>query len=148
MNRTSNPLVATAATVLLAAAAILLAAGCDRIPGLQASPSEVVEKFLWACNQGKYSEAETYYSAPLRSVMKGPVGQMMGGITGECGRVTKNGNLAKIEALSESVSGERATVTFTLVFKDGSTVTNTKSKDAPLMVIREEGAWRITVGGL
>lgn len=116
---------------------LLMSASC----GLDSrSPAEVVESAYMAANAGEYSKANEYLSAEARSAAEGALGALVGGTKGIWDKMTRNGEIDRIEILEEKIRGEGAEVRFKIHFKDG----RTKDDDEPL--IKEDGKWKITVG--
>jgi hypothetical protein len=113
---------------------IVLAAGCSNL--VHKSPGEVVTRVYTACNEGKYSEAEGYFSSSLKSLINGQLGAMAGGMQGFCDDSTRKGTLQRVEILKVEVRGEGARVYYRLHFKDGST------KEDHDDLIKENGAWK------
>jgi hypothetical protein len=105
---------------------------------VQKSPSETVKAAYMACNEGKYSEAESYFSTDVVNMLHGPMGAAAGGIKSVCDENTRKGSITKVEILSEEIKGEGATVVATIHFKDGSRKENDKSE-----LLRESGRWKI-----
>lgn len=98
--------------------------------------------FYSACNDGKYSEAEKYLAPETQEFLKGGLGIFAGGLQGYCGLQTKNGELQKIEILTEVVRGEGATVYYKFHCSDGT------SKEYGDKMIKKDGSWKIGPGGI
>jgi Domain of unknown function (DUF4878) len=108
------------------------------------SPSAVVQAFLAAANEGRYSDAQEMLSEGARNVyVNSERGQGAGGIRGICDQITKNGSIAKVVIVKEEIRGEGAVVTADVTFKDGSSV---KGDQNPIPLMKEEGAWKLTLG--
>src|ERR1700688_789206 len=108
------------------------------------SPSAVVQAFLAAANEGRYSDAQEMLSEGGRNVdVNSERGQRAGGIRGICDQITKNGSIAKVVIVKEEIRGEGAVVTADVTFKDGSIV---KGDQNPIPLIKEKGAWKLTLG--
>jgi len=117
---------------------LLLSSGYIEIE--QKSPSEAVKAFYMAANEGKYSEAEKYLSSEALKAMKNKSEPPSSGVKGTLDRITRNGNIGRIEILDEKIRGTEAKVDFIIHFKDGKT----KKESEPL--IKENGVWKITIG--
>jgi hypothetical protein len=109
---------------------------------LQKSPGEVVQAYNIACNEGKYSDVKVLFSEDVQKMIAGDMGQLAGGIKGVCDKDTRDGTVTKVDIVSQDIRGEGATVIATIFFKDG-----TKKNDDKTVLIKENGAWRITAGG-
>jgi hypothetical protein len=108
------------------------------------SPSAVVQAFLAAANEGRYSDAQEMLSEGARNVdVNSERGQGAGGIRGICDQITKNGSIAKVVIVKEEIRGEGAVVTADVTFKDGSMV---KGDQNPIPLMKEKGAWKLTLG--
>jgi len=122
-------------------------AGCDssslqELPSkvtkafFEESPSEVVKAFYKACNEGKYSVVESYFSSHLKRRLERSA---MVGLKSGCDRATRNGTVARVEITNEQIRGEGAAIRLVIHFKDGS------SKEDNETLIKEGGSWKLTV---
>lgn len=107
----------------------------------QKTPSKVVFVSYMSANDGNYSEANKYFSLEVEKLFEGSYGALVGGKIGMWNKVTRNGTIAKIDNIKEIVRGEGATVTFKIIFKNG------REKTVNEMLIKENGQWKIALGG-
>jgi hypothetical protein len=118
---------------------VLTFSACNQVASpFAASPSDVVKHEYSACNDGKYSEAESLFSADLQKVLHGELGAAAGGIKKECENATHRGTLTQVEIVSETIKGEGATVIANIHFKDGSQKKNDENS-----LIKENGSWKL-----
>jgi len=120
---------------------IVLMSGCTEQVETNLTPSETVVAFYMAGNDGVYSKAEKYVSSDALEVMKGDLGALIGGLKGYLDKQTRGGTIEKIEITDETIRGEGSTVYFVINYKNGGT------KDAYEHLIKENGVWKITIGG-
>jgi len=123
--------------VVLVSISLFLLVGCGSSAGK--SPSETVKAFYVAGNQGKYSEAENYFSAHALTLMKSEWAALAGGIKGIMDEATRHGNIETVEITEEEIRGEGAAVFYVIHYKNGD------SKKDFEELIKEEGVWKITV---
>ena len=114
--------------------ATLFVTGCSKL--IHKSPAEVVTSTYVACNAGKYSEAEAYFSSSGKALINGPLGALAGGMQGLCDQQTQKGALQPVEILKVDVRGEGARVYYRRHYKDGST------KEDHDDLIKENGEWK------
>ena len=127
-------------SLALIAIFFLVFPACNHVASpFEASPSEVVKHVYFACNDGKYSEAESLFSVDVQKMLHGELGTASGGLKSECEKATHRGTLAQVEILSETIKGEGATVIANIHFKDGSQKKNDENS-----LIKENGAWKVT----
>ena len=107
------------------------------------SPGESIKAFFMLANEGKYSAGEKYLSTEALKLLKEGPGLMKGGTKGYMDTLTANGNIAKIEIISEQIRGEGATVSFKVhyKFKDGKV----EVVDSKANLIKEDGEWKLSV---
>jgi hypothetical protein len=99
------------------------------------TPEGVVKAYYTACNEGKYSESASYLTSELLQVIKSPMGVAKDLLRVHCDSQTKNGTMDRIDNIKAEVRGEGAEVTFTLIYKDGS------SKDDSESLFKQAGVW-------
>jgi hypothetical protein len=97
----------------------------------------MIKAFYFACNDGRFQDAEPLLSAKVRKQLKSA-----GGIKRVCDANSRNRTLTAVELISEDVKASTATVTLKLLLKGGGVVDN----DVTILV-REGTSWRIDAGG-
>src|SRR5438445_11736297 len=127
------------ATVVIMISMAFALGACGKSRPFSKSPSDTIVAAYMAANEGKYSEAERYFSSDALNAMKGDLGALTGGMKGGLDEATRTGSIERIEILREAVRGEGANVSFRVHFKDGST------KDNNEKLLLENGVWKITL---
>ncbi|MCK5056376.1 MAG: DUF4878 domain-containing protein [Candidatus Aminicenantes bacterium] len=91
-----------------------------------------------AANEGRYSEAEKYLHSEALNYIKTGWGVLW--LKRLWDKMSKNGNIEKIEIIKEKIRGEGASVDFKKHFKDGET------KNISVPLFKEDGFWKIAYG--
>ena len=121
-----------ASWLLVPLLAMLVVLGCSGPKA--AGPGQAVQDFYRHLNDGNYDDAMTLYSAEARDVLAAPDS----GFADWAKTETKSGKIDGVEVVAEKEVGEQtATVTYEIVYTDGSKVARTVS------VTLEDGAWKL-----
>lgn len=103
------------------------------------TPSETIEAFLMAGNDGKYSEAEKYVSSNRLAAIKN-MGVMGVSFKDLLDKLTDNGIIERIEIKNETIRGEGATVKYKIYYIEKSSMPWDVHNDD---LIKEDGVWKI-----
>ena len=99
------------------------------------SPESTVRAFYKHLNAAEYSKAKELHSSEARQLVDGQLMALGGGFAAWGENKTKGGTLKEVRVVEASARGEGATVTYELVFKDGT------SKRQTVSLTREKGSW-------
>jgi hypothetical protein len=103
------------------------------------SPESTVTTFYDQLNKGEYSKAKNLYTADARQLVDGPLMVLAGEFANFAEKATKRGTIRQVKILSSVVRGEGATVQCQILYKDGSTAT----ESVPLT--KEDGSWKMGI---
>ncbi|MBL8981948.1 MAG: DUF4878 domain-containing protein [Gemmatimonadetes bacterium] len=119
---------------------LTLLAGLVAWSPVQTTPSEVVQAFYKACNEGKYSVAEALATKETVDYLKNTM-SMAGGLRGYCDAMTEEGTLTKVEILTERIRGEGARISLKFHYKSAPEETGEET------LLKTPAGWRIQVLG-
>ena len=102
------------------------------------SPSTVVKDFYTYAEAGKVNDAYKLVTDEGKEMLK-KYGGGVSAISSITDKIKKKGGIKTIEILSEKITGDTANVSFRLTYGDGTIMEDNEK------LIKEQGAWRITI---
>jgi hypothetical protein len=105
----------------------------------QKSPSEIVKSAYIAGNNGNYAETKKYFSSEFLTSLGGSWRNIAPGNMAAWDKMTKKGTIERFKFIEEKIYGNKANVSFTLLFRDGS------QGNINEQLIKENGAWKINL---
>ncbi len=103
------------------------------------SPSEIVRSAYLAGNNGHYAETKKYLSSEFLDSLGGSWRNIAPGNMAAWDKMTKKGTIERFKFIEEKIYGNKANVSFTLLFRDGS------QGNINEQLIKENGAWKINL---
>lgn len=122
---------------MLLVASISLMLTVNLVYGQVQSPGQVIKEFYTLANMGKYKEAQQYWSEDFRFAMDRCLGIITGGPEVVLDNATKKGTIERVKIKKEEIRGQKAEVSYTIYFKDGS------KREATDDMVFEGGGWKI-----
>ena len=117
------------------------------------SAGETVRRAYLAANAGNYSEANRALSTEMIQALNSPLGLWSGGSKGMWDRITRGGQIERVEIVETTVRGEGGTVHLRVFYRAGARPLTADDpggnpREAIETVVREGGRWRLGLGGV
>ncbi len=107
----------------------------------ESGPGGIVREFYRQLNAGEHEAALAHYNAMVRQGLAAPAPGADSWFADWARTETMGGQIDSVEILSETTEGQQASVTFELVYADGSTAARKVTLEL------EDGVWKLGLIG-